>query len=323
MSDALLAIAPGPYVTIQDPGRLGWRRFGVSRAGAMDVVALHLANALVGNPPDTAALEFAHVGGMWEIAAASCRVAVTSGGFRISSDGVALASWRSHTLGRGQRLAIEGTRDAVWGYLAVAGGFRIAPRLGSVATHLGSELGGMNGHRIAEGDALPLRASRAPPGPERRVVPVGHEPGPMRVVLGPQQDFFTTETIDAFLAATYQMTHRADRMGAWLDGPKIAHAHGFNVLSDGLVPGCIQVPGAGQPVVLLMDCQTIGGYPKLATIVTADLPRFVQTRPGGQVTFAAVDIETAHRLYREHRLYLTGLERSVRDVAQPPFRSRW
>jgi 5-oxoprolinase (ATP-hydrolysing) subunit C len=323
MSDALLAIAPGPYVTIQDSGRLGWRRFGVSRAGAMDVVALHLANALAGNPPDTAALEFAHVGGTWEIAAASCRIAITGGDFAISSGGVALASWRSHTLKRGQRLTIEGTRDAVWGYLAVAGGFRIAPHLGSVATHLGSELGGMNGRRVAEGDALPLSASRAPSGPERRVMPLRHELGPMRVVLGPQQDFFTPETIEAFLAASYRMTHRADRMGAWLDGPKIAHARGFNVLSDGLVPGCIQVPGAGQPVVLLMDCQTLGGYPKLATIVTSDLPRFVQTRPGSHVTFAAVDIEGAHRLYREHRLYLAGLERSVHNVTQPPSRSRW
>jgi biotin-dependent carboxylase-like uncharacterized protein len=226
-------------------------------------------------------------------------------------------------LKRGQRITIEGTRDAVWGYLAVAGGFRIVPRLGSLATHLGSGLGGFNGHRIAEGDALPLLTSRAPPGPERRAVPPSADRGPMRVVLGPQQDFFTPATIDAFLAATFRMTHRADRMGAWLDGPKIAHARGFNLLSDGLVPGCIQVPGSGHPVVLLMDCQTLGGYPKLATILTADLPRFVQTRPGGQVTFAAVDIETAHRIYRDYRGHLTGLKRLVQEITQPPARTHW
>jgi allophanate hydrolase subunit 2 len=140
----------------------------------------------------------------------------------------------------------------------------------------------------------------------------------MRVVLGPQRDFFSTETISAFLAATYRVTHRADRMGAWLDGPKIVHAHGFNILSDGLVPGCIQVPGSGLPVVLLMDCQTLGGYPKLATIVTADLPRFAQTRPGSPVTFAAVDIETAHQLYRDYRDHLASLGQRVQEIVVPP-----
>jgi biotin-dependent carboxylase-like uncharacterized protein len=326
MSDALLAIAPGPYVTVQDSGRRGWRRFGVSGAGAMDIVALHLANALVGNPADTAALEFAHVGGTWEIAAESCRIAVTGGDFAMSADGVPLAAWRSHTLVRGQLLTIGGTRDAVWGYLAVAGGFDIAARLGSVATHLGSGLGGANGRRLAGGDALPLLISRAPMGPERRSAPQRHAHGPMRVVLGPQDDFFAPETVEAFLGATWRVTHRADRMGTWLEGPKLAHARGFNVVSDGLVPGCIQVPGGGQPVVLLVDCQTLGGYPKLATIVTADLPRFTQTRPGRHVTFAAVDIATAHGLYREHQTRLAELKHLLHDVPEAPARrlpSHW
>ena len=213
---------------------------------------------------------------------------------------------------------IAGAPDAVWGYLAVAGGFDVRPRLGSRATHLRSGLGGIDGRLLAAGDALPLPRMQAPDGAERRVFAPGRPRWPLRVVLGPQKDYFEQEVIESFLGATYRVTHRADRMGTWLEGPRIAHARGYNVLSDGLVPGCIQIPGAGQPVVLLMDCQTVGGYPKLATIITADLPRFVQTRPGGQVRFTAIDVEAAHRLYRSYSARIAGVEQWVEDVAEGP-----
>jgi 5-oxoprolinase (ATP-hydrolysing) subunit C len=320
MRAALRAIAPGPHVTLQDAGRVGWRRFGVAISGAMDRPALAAANALVGNPASLAALEFAHVGGMWEVAADTCRIAVTGGAFTMSADGVALAPWRSHTLRRGQRLSLGGAPDAVWGYLAVAQGFDVAPQLGSQATHLRS---GIGGRRFAEGDVLLLCAAQAPAGRERRVAAPHRASGPMRVVLGPQDDFFAPETIATFLATPWRLSHRGDRMGLWLDGPPIAHANGFNVVSDGLVPGCIQVPGSGQPVVLLMDCQTIGGFPKLATIISADLPRFVQCRPGNLVRFAAVDVDAAQTLYRGYRATIAELERAVQEIAEAPARPFW
>lgn len=316
MNAALLAVSPGPYVTIQDAGRFGWRRFGVATAGAMDLISLAFANALVGNPLDSAALEFAHVGGAWEIVAESCRIAITGGDFAIACDGASLASWESHVLRRGQRFMIAGAPDAVWGYLAVAGGFDVMPRLGSRATHLRSRIGGMDGCLVTAGDALPLLATRAPNEQERRACEPRRPRWPLRVVLGPQADFFDQDVIEAFLGATYRVTHRSDRMGTWLEGPRVAHAHGYNVLSDGLVPGCIQIPGAGQPVVLLMDCQTIGGYPKLATIITADLSRFVQTKPGGQVRFTAIDIEAAHQLYRSYIARVASVEQLVEDVSE-------
>ena len=323
MSAALHATAPGPYVTIQDAGRRGWRRFGVSISGAMDQPALAAANALVGNPADTAALEFAHVGGTWEIAAESCRIAVTGGDFAVSADGGALGPWQSHTLRRGQLLSIAGAPDAVWGYLAVAQGFDAAPQLGSCATHLRSGLGGFGGHRVAEGDVLRLHAAQAPAGPERRLAALRRDPGPMRVVLGPQDDFFTPDTIDTFLGTSWCVSHHGDRMGTWLEGPPIAHTNGYNVLSDGLVPGCIQVPGTGQPLVLLMDCQTIGGFPKLATIITADLPRFAQCRPGSLVNFATVDIDAAQTLYRAYRAAVADIAPSVQEVAETPAPPFW
>jgi biotin-dependent carboxylase-like uncharacterized protein len=323
MSAALRAVLPGPYVTIQDAGRRGWRRFGVSVSGAMDWPALAMANALVGNPPDTAALEFAHFGGTWQIAAESCRIAVTGGDFALSADGVALAPWRSHTLRQGQLLTLKGSPDAVWGYLAVARGFDVVQQLGSCATHLRSGLGGVAGCRVAEGDVLPLRAAQAPGGRERHIAPPSRAAGPVRVVLGPQDDFFTPETIATFLATPWRVSHRGDRMGTWLEGPPIAHANGYNLLSDGLVSGCIQVPGTGHPVVLLMDCQTIGGFPKLATIITADLPRFTQCRPGSLVSFAAIDVEAAQAVYRDYRAIVAERQQAVEEIAEPPARPFW
>ena len=323
MNVSLRAIAPGPYVTVQDAGRRGWRRFGVSAAGAMDIPALEVANALVGNAPGTAALEFAHVGGTWEVAAESCRIAVTGGDFSVSADGAPLACWQSHTLRRSQCLAIGGAPDVVWGYLAVANGFNLPPQLGSCATHLRSGLGGISGRRLSESDVLSLRAARVPYGRERRIAPLRQASGPLRIVLGPQDDYFTSDSIDGFLAASYHVSHRADRMGAWLDGPAIGHAGGYNVLSDGLVPGCIQVPGAGQPVVLLMDCQTIGCYPKLATIITADLPRFVQTKPGKAVTFEAIDVETAQHLYYHYRATLDSARQWITEIGGSSARLSW
>jgi biotin-dependent carboxylase-like uncharacterized protein len=277
----------------------------------MDFPSLAAANALVGNPPDTPALEFAHVCGTWEVLAHSARIAVAGGSFRMQVDGVAIKPWRSHTLRRGQVLQIDGASDSVWGYLAVGHGFDLVPQLGSCSTHLRSGLGGS---RMTEGDMLPLRASEASAGKERQLVPHAYGPGPIRVVLGPQDDYFTPDAVAAFLAAPYRVSHRSDRMGAWLDGPAIAHTGGFNVVSDGLVPGSIQIPGVGTPVVLMMDCQTIGGYPKLATIVSADLPRFAQMRAGSTISFVAIEIEAAQRLYREFQAAIAAIPRSMQEV---------
>lgn len=313
MIPALRAVAPGPHVTIQDGGRRGWRRFGVSGCGAMDMPSLAAANALVGNPPEAPALEFAHVGGSWEVLAESVRIAVAGGSFGISADGVPLQPWRTHRLQRGQLLHIKGAGDAVWGYLAVAQGFDLTPELGSCSTHLRSGLGR---GRLAEGDTLPLRVASVPVMRERQLVPHAYAKDPIRVVLGPQDEYFRRDEIEAFLAAKYRVTYRADRMGTWLEGPAVTHSGGFNVVSDGLVPGCIQIPGSGMPVVLMMDCQTIGGYPKLATIVSADLPRFAQCRPGTAVSFAALEIDAAQLLYRGYRMALAAVEQSVREMPE-------
>lgn len=174
--------------------------------------------------------------------------------------------------------------------------------LGSVATHTRTRLGGLDGNPLAAGDLLPLAA----PAPRDRplTLPPAHRPtfgGPIRVVLGPQADGFTDEGLRTFLSEPYTLTARADRMGCHLDGPPIAHADGFNIVSDGIVNGSIQVPGHGRPLILLADRHTTGGYPKIATVISADLGRLAQVRPGETIRFAAVAVAEAQAIARAAR----------------------
>jgi biotin-dependent carboxylase-like uncharacterized protein len=317
MQPALLAAAPTAFVTLQDAGRVGWQRFGVSRCGAMDAEALAIANILVGNAPDAAALEFAHAAGEWELRATSCRIAVTGGRFAVFVDDEPVPAFTTITLTRGQTLRIGGAPDAVWGYLAVAGGFDIAQQLGSLATHSRSGIGGLAGGAIRAGDALPLTADWVRAEPERslREPPMPRD-APLRVVLGPQSDFFTSDAIDTFLSAEYRVTHQMDRLGYRLSGPVLAHAKGYNIISDGYVAGSIQVPGSGEPIVLLRDAQPPGGYPKIATILSADLGRLTQSRPGRNVRFEAVEMDVAQRLRREFVDRLATIGERIAEVTR-------
>jgi biotin-dependent carboxylase-like uncharacterized protein len=247
MDAALLAVAPTPFVTLQDAGRIGWQRFGVSRSGAMDIEALAAANALVGNPPDTAALEFAYAGGEWEVATISCRVAVTGGRFPVFVDDEPAPAFTTITLTRGQTLRIGGAPDAVWGYLAVAGGFDLPRQLGSLATHCRSGVGGLGGRPIHAGDVLPLVSEWVRAEPERALLqpPLPHE-ALLRVMLGPQDDYFAPSAVDTFLSVEYKVTHQIDRLGYRLEGPSLAHAKGYNIISDGYVPGRSRCPAGAS-----------------------------------------------------------------------------
>ncbi len=294
----LLAVAPSPFVTVQDGGRQGWQRFGVSSCGAMDMRALAAANLLVGNPPGAGGLEFAYAAGEWRLNAASCRIAVTGGGFRVRIGERTLPPWRSVTLRRGESLQVDGGVDAVWGYVAVAGGIDLPRQLGSMSTHLRSGIGGLQGRTVQAGDAVPLALADAPGGPEQALPPPEKDAGPLRVVLGPQDDYFWAEAIETFLSAPFTVSPQIDRLGYRLVGPTLDHAKGFNVISDGVVPGCIQVPGDGKPIVLMRDCQPPGGYPKIATLVSADFGRLAQSRPGTILHFRQVGIAEAQLLRR-------------------------
>jgi biotin-dependent carboxylase-like uncharacterized protein len=320
MPGALVAVSPTPLVTLQDAGRVGWQRFGVSRAGAMDVAGLAAANALLGNPPQAAALEFAHAAGAWRVDAISARVAVAGGRFAVTVDGAPVPPLSTVTLLRGQVLRIGGAPDAVWGYLAAEGGFAVAPQLGSRSVHVRSAIGSLGGRPIRAGDAVPLaqdwvraQPERALPLPAASATPSAL---PIRVVLGPQQEYFRPAVIRTFLGADYAVTHQMDRLGYRLSGPTLEHAKGYNIISDGIVPGCIQVPGSGAPIVLLRDAQPPGGYPKIATVISADLGRFVQSRPGQKIRFRRIELAAAQQVRAAFLQELAMLGTRVAEV--PP-----
>lgn len=297
----------GPMTALQDRGRLGYQRFGVSPSGAMDPRALAMANALVGNPPGMAAIEFVNLGGGFTCEGGDLHLAVAGAGSSVSIDGTPVLPLTSVVLKEGQTLEVGHPRTGTFAYLAVAGGFTVEPQLGSLSFHLRSRLGGLKGAPLQAGNRLACRPE--PQGGEPMQLPVDlpEETGPLRVMPGPQDDYFTPEALRLFLESEFTISSQADRMGFQLTGPKLEHAKGFNIVSDGIVDGHIQVPGSGQPIVLMRDRQTAGGYPKIATVISADLARFAQMRPGANVRFRAVDREEAVAAARQLKDWIASL----------------
>jgi allophanate hydrolase len=229
-----------------------------------------------------------------------------------------LESDRTYLMKRGQVLRVGMIEGSSTAYLAVAGGLALPPFMGSLSTYARAGIGGFEGRKLAAGDALPLKLDQAPPGDERRLgAPFDYGSGPVRVVWGPQDDYFSARGRKTFVESEYRVSKEADRMGIRFEGPTIEHSKGADIISDGIGPGAIQVPGAGLPIVLLGDRQTVGGYSKIATVASVDLPRLGRLLPGQTVRFAAVTIEEAEKLRHDQE---ARLARAVADlpVARPP-----
>ncbi len=322
MTATLRIVSPGLMTTVQDCGRPGYQRQGIPVSGAMDIVSLTAANLLVGNDPSAAVLEIAYQGPTLTIETDSVRVAFAGGqaAIEIVSDGAPpqrLPVLQSHRLERGQTLRIGALSGSSVGYLAIEGGFDIAPFIGSLSTYVRGSLGGWKGRALAAGDALPLKRETTDVREEHMLPQLDLAPArAIRVVLGPQDDYFTQESIRTFLSSRYTVSGAADRMGMRLDGPALEHAKGFDIVSDGIAPGSVQVPGTGVPIILLADRQTTGGYPKIATVISADLPAAGRLAPGAVVSFEAVSIETAEKLRGELSAMLEGLAAHLVPVAR-------
>ena len=322
MSAALKVVRAGLFDTLQDLGRIGHMALGMPTAGAMDRIGLTLANALAGNPANTAGLEIGVMGPDLLVEADSVRVALVGplSPALIESEGAPpkpIETDRSHMLKRGQVLRVGMIEGASTAYLAVAGGFAIAPFMGSLSTYSRAGIGGFDGRKLGAGDALPLAAEQAAAGDDRKLGgPFDYGGGPIRVVWGPQDDYFTEAGRRTFMTAEYKVSKEADRMGIRFEGPTIEHAKGADIISDGIGPGAIQVPGAGLPIVLLADRQTVGGYSKIATVASVDLPRLGRLLPGRTVRFTAVTVEEAEAMRREQEARLARAIASF-QVARP------
>jgi biotin-dependent carboxylase-like uncharacterized protein len=318
MSAGLKVLAPGLHTTVQDLGRPGYQAIGVPVSGALDGSSLRLANALVGNPPGTPALEVLMSGPTFEVAADTVRVALAGPGASLaaSAEKARVGSGQSVTLSRREVIEVVTGSQSACCYLAVEGGISVPPVLGSASTYVGAALGGLDGRALRKDDFVPLAMPRASERAELRlsspVVATGDQP--IRVVLGPQQEYFTEEAVAAFLDAEFRISPSADRMGMRLDGPCLQHRHGWDIVSDAIATGAIQVPGSGQPILLLADHQTTGGYPKIATVISADLPVVGRRRPGDALRFAAVTVDMAEQLCGDEQRRLAELVAALEPV---------
>jgi biotin-dependent carboxylase-like uncharacterized protein len=316
MTPGLKVLAPGLHTTVQDLGRIGYQSIGVPVSGALDSLGLRLANALVGNPQGMAALEILVSGPSFEIAAERVRVALVG-----TAASLAIRGERARTVGESQSTtllhgevlqAIVGRQSACC-YLAVEGGIAVMRPLGSASTYVRAGLGGLSGRALRCDDVVPLAIGRAAERGELRApaAPPARADQPIRVILGPQHEYFKKAALEALLGAEFRVSKDADRMGMRLDGPVLRHRRGWDIVSDAIATGSIQVPGSGQPIVLLADHQTTGGYPKIATVISADWPRLGQCRPGDPLRFVAVEPEAAEELCRKAERQFASLIASL------------
>ena len=304
----------GLFSTIQDLGRHGLQQFGIPVSGAMDSHSAIMANRLVGNDINVAVIEITLSGPVLYFSSPTI-VAFTGCHAPLSLDGRRLPAWESHQVEAGSILSVGSAVRGCRGYLAFAGGIDTAPVMGSRSTFIRGALGGLEGRALKKGDVLHLgrpgiNAATGRFAPRRQQLSLPGDSTTLRVMLGPQDDLFTKDALDTLLSAEYTITAEADRMGYRMQGPKLTHVSKADILSDGIAPGSVQVPGHGQPIIMLADRQSIGGYAKIATVIGADLPLLSQMRPGQSIRFAEVSRDEAVAALSE----LTALGR--RDLCE-------
>ncbi|SDD21715.1 5-oxoprolinase subunit C family protein [Paraburkholderia lycopersici] len=330
----------GLLTTVQDLGRTGYRHLGVSTGGALDALSLEVGNRLVGNRADAAGIEITFGPVALRFARAT-RIAITGTDFGATLGGRPVWSWWSLPVAPGEALVLNGAKHGMRACVCVAGGVDVLPMLGSRSTDLAAGFGGLAGRALKDGDRLATGASFAP-GRERAVLDPGapafgvkapvwcnfalvdephhrrgrHPDGmawaaPVRVLRGPEHDSFTPEAQRAFWSDEWQVTPNSNRMGFRLAGTPLARDDGRDLLSHAVLPGTIQVPPSGQPIVLMADAQTTGGYPKIGSVIRADLWKLAQVRLTGGVRFVEVTPAGARAALEEERAYLRQIDAAI------------
>ena len=306
---SLSVVSAGFLTTVQDQGRVGFRNIGVSLGGAADAHALRVANLLVGNEPSAAGLEVT-LGGLRLRFGDTRLVAWCGGGFGVRAGGLQLSAGRAAVMKAGDELSIDRPVVGCRAWLAISGGIEVPVVMGSRSTDLRAQFGGYSGRALRDGDVLSLGQqitsgdamltaigeARAASwhAPTEWAAPASLRPQ-LRVTRGMHWDSFSAEACAAFFRETFVVTAEADRMGVRLRGSALAF-NGGELVSEAVASGTIQVPPSGEPIVLLPDCQTIGGYPRLAHVIMVDLPIAAQLRPGDEVRFREVTLAEAHQL---------------------------
>ncbi len=308
-SPCIIVVKGGWLTTVQDLGRYGYQQYGVAVAGVMDRFAATVANRLVGNPDQAAVLELTLKGPELQFEQNTI-IAVTGADLSPTINGNSVSLWESILIPHGSRLSFGKQHTGSRAYLAIAGGIDVPLVLGSRSTHCVSETGGLGGRLLQQGDILyggkPVKFADSLIGkrlPEQ-LLPCYGRSVTLRIIPGPQQDFFLKNSLATLTEATYTVTPQSDRMGYRLTGPKVAHKGSLRFISDCTTMGALQVPPDGQPILLMADRQTTGGYPKIAVVISVDLPLAAQLAPGYTISFTPCTVAQAQTALRQHRAQL-------------------
>jgi len=324
-------LEPGVLTTIQDLGRFGCQKYGVPLSGAMDDFSLKVANLLVGNDSNAAALEITGLGPKLKVLNDTV-LSLSGADFNAALDESPFRGWRSVRVRKGSIICVKEAGRGFRGYLAAAGGIEVPEVLGSRSTYLTGKMGGLDGRSLRKGDiinssSLPVSSARIPLRflPEE-YIPVFSSRVEVRVIMGPQDDRFDDEGIKTFLNSWYVVSLNSDRTAYRLTGPKIAHRQKADIITDAIPQGAIQVPGDGQPIVMMADRPTTGGYAKIACVIAPDIPRIAQLKPQDEVRFRKIGIDEAHEFLKDKETELTRirkvLEAQARVVTRKKYRVR-
>lgn len=307
---SLLVESPGLLTSVQDLGRPEFGPQGVSPSGAADAVALRVGNSLVDNEPGAAGLELTLVGGSFVFPEGAV-VALTGADLGAAVSGRPLEMWTSHALLPGAKLVFGATKNFARGYLAIAGGVEVEPFLGSASTHLLSGLGGFKGRALWKGDVLRIGKPAKPIRRKKISQAALYALKPrkiLRVTEGPQADWFTEEAKQVLYRDVFRVTEESDRVGLRLEGPALAGSASREMITEGVSLGAVQVTPSGQPIILFVEQQTTGGYPKIANVIGADLHRIGQLRPRAEIRFERTSLAVARSLWIAQERLLNSTE---------------
>ena len=310
---------PGILTTVQDSGRYGYEKFGISPSGPMDFISFTLANILAGNSFDDACLELTISGASLRFDS-ECVIAVTGADMNATINGRPCEMYRALKVNAGDVLALGFAKNYCRTYIAFHGGLDVPVIMGSRSSAIQNHIG----KKLQKGDYIQIRRDDTPVKnlDSRFINPPAIVTGEriVRVILGPQDDRFTEKGINDFLTQPYKVSGDFNRMGYRLEGAKIEHVNDCNIISDGMTTGAIQVPGSGQPIIMMSERQTIGGYTKIASVITADLPVVGQCREGDILLFKSVSLKEAHESLREIHDNFTALQKRLNDSGMQNYR---
>lgn len=310
----------GFLTTVQDMGRYGSQETGMAVSGVMDTRAAALADILVGNDENEAVLEVTMMGPIMEFAEDEL-IAVTGGDLGAKVDGNPLPRYEAVLIKAGQTVSFGGMYGGSRAYVAFAGGLDVPVVMGSRSTNLKAKIGGIEGRKLGAGDEIGFRSPKTwlPNMAARKLLlpELSSREHTLRVVMGPQDDCFTEEGISTFLGSAYTISNEYDRMGCRMEGPVIAHKNGGDIITDGISFGAVQVPSHGNPIVMMADHQTTGGYTKIANVISVDLPVLAQCMPGMKIHFEKVTVDEAQALYCKEKEEFDALAKRLNTPVEP------